>query len=265
MHVFYINLDRDQERRAFFESNFKENNKCGWTCARVSAVDKNTIADGPYAATMSKGAVGLSLTHRKTVEMSKGCNGHVMIAEDDILFGPHSQEVISRCIASTDPRKWDIMFTDVCIPRVVDMLKMMGMRRQKAGKMSIIDLKTVLFAGTTGLIINHHSKDKYLRLLGDEALFSKPIDMLIADYAHKGVLNCVCTFPFATSLSRYADQSEIQKSDTFTENFLWNAFRRAIWAASLESLPAPLVNQEALVVSRIAASLFMNEALKHTN
>ena len=270
MHVFYINLDRDQERRKFLEANFRDHNRCGWTCTRVSAVDKNTIADGPYAETMSKGAVGLSLTHRKTVEMSKAVKGHVMIAEDDILFGPHSQEIISRCIASTDPAKWDILFTDLCVPRVMDMMNMVVMRRRNPGTITLMNLKSFVFAGTTGLVINHHSKDKYLKLLGDQDLFSKPIDMLIADYARRGLLNCFCTLPFATSLSPYADQSEIQKSDTYNENLLWNSFRRAVWAdrridevaAGLDRLPASLVSQEAVVVARIAASLLVNESMK---
>jgi GR25 family glycosyltransferase involved in LPS biosynthesis len=270
MHVFYINLDRDADRRHFFESNFKENNKHDWPCTRVSAIDKRTVADGPYAATMSKGAVGLSMTHRRTVQDSIKVEGHVMIAEDDILFGASTQDLLLRCIANVDPKKWDIMFTDICIPRVVDMLHMSVLRRDAGANHTTIDLRNVTFAGTTGLVINKDSKNKYLRLLHDRALFSMPIDMLIADYTRKGLLNSVCTFPFVTSLSKYADSSEIQVGDVTVENQLWNAFRRATWvenrpdevAASLDSMPAGLADPGSLVVARIVSSLLINESLK---
>lgn len=270
MHVYFINLDRDAERRAFYEANFREFNAGGWGHSRVPAIDKRTVPDGNYGPEMSKGAVGLSLTHRQTVERSLQTDGHAFIAEDDILFGPSSQEVINHCVARTDPAKWDLLFTDICVPRPMDMLKLFAAKKNHPGVISTLDLRQMVFAGTSGVIVNHRSKEKYRRLLHDEALFRKPIDLLIAEYVHGGQLNAICTFPFATSLSPYADSSEIQATAASVENHLWNAYRRAMWVdRRLEDVDANLAtagggrfDREVQTVSRVVGSLILSSLLK---
>lgn len=270
MHVFFINLDRDAERRAFYEANFAQFNALRWSHSRVAAIDKRTIPDGNYGPAMSKGAVGLSLTHRMTVDLSMKVDGHAMIAEDDILFGPDSQEVIRQCVTRADPGRWDLMFTDICVPKPMDMLKLLAAKKNNPGAISTLDLKQVVFAGTSGVIVNQRSKEKYRGLLHDDALLRKPIDLLIADYVHGGQLNALCTFPFATSLSKYADSSEIQASAASVENHLWNAYRRAMWVnrrlddvdENLAGAGGGRFDREVQTVSRVVGSLIMNGLLK---
>ena len=263
MNITYINLDRDTVRRGFVEGNFAAHNTLGWTLRRVAAVDGRTLPESVVSARMTKGAVALSTTHRQVVRMSVGTPGHVMIAEDDILFGEKSQKMIETCIAAMEPQSWDLLFTDVCIPLPSDMVKLLVMKRKFGERYTTMNLRGLVFVGTTGVIVNERSKEKYLRLLGDDVLFSRPIDILIRDYIHQGHLNGFCTFPFATSISAHADQSEIQTSAVTTQNLLWNAYRRAMWGSAdiegvdawLSQLPQELFQGECGVVGRIAAGL----------
>lgn len=273
MNVLYINLDRDVERRIFFEENFARYNSCGWVAQRFAAVDKATIPDGRYGPTMTKGAVALSITHRRAIQKSVGMPGHLLLAEDDILFGPNSQAVINKCIGGMSNQEWDILFTDICVPVPFDMLKILHMKRKCRGSHTVINLKGMVFGGTAGLVINERAKQKYLKALTDEALFAEPIDLLIRRLAADGKLNVYCTFPFATSLSHHADSSSIQEASVAVENHLWNAFRRAIWTdqdldvvnEDLGKLPGVLFDPQAQAVARIAAALIVNATLNRTS
>jgi GR25 family glycosyltransferase involved in LPS biosynthesis len=268
MHVIYINLDQAIERRRHTEENFACYAK-GWTLHRQPAFDKAGSDPAKYGDKISKGLIALAISHVAAVEKSLSLPGPVMIAEDDILFGPSSQAAINKALADLGNEEWDLLFTDVCVPSPITMLDLL-LKKKKLAASSLIDLGNMVFAGTTGLIINERSKEKYLGLLKAGDLFSLPIDILIRKHAHKGSLRVFSIFPFATSLSKYAEDSAIQGADTEITNLLWNCFRKAIWidgnaeqaAETLARVPSSFYDPDTLVVCQVIAGLLSKISAK---
>lgn len=261
MDVIYINLDRATDRRAATEASFAAHNRLGWKLHRQAAVDKQTIGPTQYGTRISQGLKGLALSHRAAVTWATRLSGHVMIAEDDIQFGPTSLEVIEAAIRGARPDSWDILFTDVCIPDPVTMMQLLRLKKTNGDNVALMDLRAIPFAGTTGLIINAAAKSKYLALIrSDEHLFSLPIDLLIRQFVLHGLIRAHCIFPFPTSLSEFSESSEIQAAGDI-DNLLWNAFRKAIWLHADRDAAANVVNRvpencydpDALLLGKIIA------------
>jgi len=93
------------------------------------------------------------------------------------------------------------------------------------------------------------------------AAFAQPrYDLLLRGLCREGALKMKVVFPFATSLSRFAEGSAIQSGSDVTER-LWNAFRRLAWfdrdldqvRATLKPIEAALRDEEAELLGRIVA------------
>jgi GR25 family glycosyltransferase involved in LPS biosynthesis len=158
--------------------------------------------------------------------------GHLMIMEDDALFGPHSCQIISAAAQSMSDATWDILFTDACIPSVLSMLDLFLLRRQLVSAMQIkaVNLKEIRFAGSTAYVLNSRSKEKLLGLLKRTPVLDLPYDLALRSLIHESALNGFMTFPFATSLSEHAELSQIGGGNMEINDATWNAFRKLMWA-----------------------------------
>lgn len=261
MRVVYINLDIQTERRDFVEAQVRRFLPRDWPCERYSAVSKATINPADYASKLPAGAIGLLLSHRDAVRRSLDHDDHLLLLEDDVLLGPSTHAALELALSQAHPDAWDLLFTDACIPLPAQMIDFLRLRKTHQGKLMNFDLRKIVFAGSTSIVINRKCKEKYLALLTDDVLFTLPIDLLIRKFVLEGRLNARLAFPFITSLSKFAESSQIQAEGSEMENLLWNTFRQLVWIdrdlasvdASLAKIPPRFIQEDARRLGLILA------------
>lgn len=230
MDILYINLDRQRDRRSFLESNFQSVKAAHWRLHRVEAVDAAFAATHAVRGRLRDAEKACYLSHIKAIETAREIPGPVMIVEDDVLFGKGSFAAIEALLAATPEEAWDLIFTDVAIGSVHSMIDLFALRRkyQDTGP-KLINLTNLLFSGAAAYIINHDAKHKLLDLLPRNGPFEIAYDLLLRMLVHEKRLRASVIFPFATTLSPFAENSGIQgKQDEITDTVL-NAFRRLMW------------------------------------
>jgi GR25 family glycosyltransferase involved in LPS biosynthesis len=225
MNILYINLANQTDRRRDLERNFQAVNALQWFLHRVDAIPSHAAAQIPGRLRDSEKACFQS--HIKAIEMAKQKDGHVFIAEDDILFGTGSFAAIENALAHVPEESWDIVFTDVCITNVHAMLDLRMLRRS-AEPSKLINLSRLPFAGATAYIVNRNSKGKLLGLVSQQVPLDVPYDVYLQQAIHNGKLRAFVTFPFATGLAPSAENSQVRQSQSVQETAM-NAFRRLMW------------------------------------
>lgn len=229
--VFFINLDAREDRRRFVEGNFSEVNRQGWRLTRIPAVSAEQISSQQLGPGISPGEAGCFLSHRSALDQAVSRPGHVLIAEDDVLFGPRSQDAIKAAVDGMGEGDWDIMFTDIGIPHADGMIDLFRDRSELARRQefTLVDLKNRSFHGSTAYLINHASKAKLLSLISEQADPVRfPYDLFLRLHIQAGLIKAYVIFPFGTTISHFSDQSQIQNSGN-TADVLWNSFRRLMW------------------------------------
>ena len=259
MRACYINLDSATDRRASVERNIAEHLPPHWRVERFAAIDKVTASARPGSLRDADKACNLS--HRGVLERSLLHDEHVMVLEDDVLFGPGSAAGIEGALASLPDGSWDVLYTDICVPHLPQMLELLQFRRQlvAAGQATFLDLAQMQFAGATAYVVHRDAKAKILALLDRHPSFDQPYDLFLRDRYARGELAGRVLFPFPTSLSEYADASSIQSGGL--SDFVWNAFRRLVWAdrdlalvrSQLARAPADALDEETQIAAQVLA------------
>ena len=229
MDIFYINLADQTDRRRNLESNLQASNDLQWSLHRVDAISSQAVAN-QIRGRLRDSEKACFQSHIKAIEMAKQSAGHALIAEDDILFGTRSFQVIEDALAFIPEDSWDVIFTDVCVTNTHAMIDLLLLRRRASGDTSfkLINLNRLPFAGATAYIVNRKSKDKILDLLPHGGPLEIPYDVYLQQVIHNNKLRGFVTFPFATALSPQAENSQIQQSYSVQEGAM-NAFRRLMW------------------------------------
>jgi GR25 family glycosyltransferase involved in LPS biosynthesis len=228
MDLLYINLADQTGRRQTLESNFQANTIPGWRLERVEAVTTEGVHAIP--GRIRDGEKACFQSHVKAIGMAKQSPGHVLIAEDDILFGAGSFSAIESALRLVPDDSWDIVFTDLCVTSTHAMLDLLQLRRRAAAeaRVRLINIRNMPFAGSTAYIVNRNAKEKVLGLLAQslplEFAYDVTLQRAIADNRLRGFV----TFPFTTGLSAQGDRSQIQQSHNSQETAM-NAFRRLMW------------------------------------
>jgi len=238
MKYLYINLDAATDRRAFVEGNFAECSHREPVIGRVAAIDIATVTANGVPGTNGPGEKACYLSHLKALRQSLEHDDEVLIAEDDVLFSPASTATIEGVPRAFEGRNWDLVFTDICVPRPRAMVNLFGMVKQarQKGDLYYLPLKgDFFFAGSTSYIVNRHSKRKLLDLMEGQPL-NRPYDLGMRDQIAMGKLTAFVILPFATSLSKYGDNTQIQADGFAPTEFAWNSFRRLMWQG--RDLPA---------------------------
>ena len=273
MECVYINLDGQAERRAFLESNFAAHNSAGWPLARISAVGSEEVRQLGLPGRLRDPEKGALLSHRKALTQVLPGAGHALILEDDVLFGPDSCERIQSAAGTLDDAAWDMIFTDVSVVEPDAMARLFSLRRQlmRAKKEMLLPLRDIPFCGSSAYLVHQRFKPRLQELLLRQASLDWPIDLHLRRLIHEGEIRAFVTFPFVTSLSRFADQSQSQLQDGAVTDTVWNAFRRFIWLhrdidaalAPLEALGADFADPEARAFAGLmAAALSENMVFK---
>ena len=232
MHCIAINLDAAADRRAALERNVRECLPSSWRLERFAAID--ALQASAHPGRLRDAEKGCYLSHVAVIEQAMAIDDHVLVLEDDVLFGPHSASGIDAAIGSLPVEAWDVIFTDVCIANVHAMIELLEIRRRlvAASQATLLELARLPFAGATAYVVNRAAKARVLDTVraGARSL-DQPYDLFLRDRITAGALRAKVIFPFATSLSEHAGASSIQLGGEFgLTDFVWDAYRRLVFA-----------------------------------
>ena len=232
MDCFYVNLDSAEERRRRLEKNFAACKKPGWELFRFAAIDKAYVERNAIPGATMAAEKGCFLSHQILMEQNLGDDKTYLIMEDDAQFGVRTCNLVDMVLKRNSHLDWDILYTDVCIPNVVNMFELLKYRRdlrKKKIEVAYMDLCGVGFAGTTAYIVNGRSKRKVHRALSSYRPIDLPYDLFLRQQAHSGALKIFTLFPFVTTVSDFSDESQIKTAGANSADMAWNMFRKMIW------------------------------------
>jgi GR25 family glycosyltransferase involved in LPS biosynthesis len=235
MKCIYVNLDRDEQRREAMESQFGRFHPPGWTLERFSAVDGQEVARRGIEGRLTPGEMGCFLSHRDIVSKACGESGHLMIVEDDAVFDETSFRLIEQAVADREQADgpWDLLFTDVCITSIANMVGLYGAKLQNYAndqQIRYIDVSVLSAAGSSAYVINAASKPKLLEMLNRAVRLDRAYDLYLQALIRDGQLSATVAFPFLTTVG--LTPSTIQPTVKEEVNRIWDSFRRQIWVGA---------------------------------
>lgn len=231
--VRYINLAQASSRRQTIESNLGRVPRGRWHAQRFEAVGSADAQVRRLQGRCSEKETATFLSHRlalvQTMELHPG--QHVHVLEDDALLGQRTYEILDRFLESEEVQKWDLIFTDVIVTRLQNMLDLLALRRQLVVQQMVqpIDLANFEYAGTTSYVVNPATADRLLFLMNSVTRLNEPVDLLVRRWIWTGQLRACVLFPFVTAVSSQADYSQIQPAHTDPTAKMWNAYRNLVW------------------------------------
>ena len=202
---YYINLDTSPERRTAVEGTIARAG-LGELYQRFSAA---TGAEKPADCGLSPGGYGCFRSHRDLLTGLTPDARFVHVLEDDAIlaapFGQAMQSVIDGGLMES----FDIVFTETMVIDELPLIRMLkGLFDRNAGpgrppSLSLIDLATVNFAGTTSYFVNPRSLGRVVESLGRglAAGPSQPVDLHYREEARAGRLKIGLLFPFLSSVN----------------------------------------------------------------
>jgi GR25 family glycosyltransferase involved in LPS biosynthesis len=202
---YYINLDSSPERRAGVEATLARAGLTG-LYQRFAAI---TGAEKPAGCRLKPGQYGCFRSHHDLLAGLGPEGGFVHVLEDDAILAQPFGPALQRVIAGGLMEPFDIVFTETMVmPDVlhIHMLKGLFDRNAGAGRppsLSLIDLETVDFAGTTSYFVNPRSLGRVVESLGRGLATgpARPIDLHYCDEARAGRLRIGLLFPFLSSVT----------------------------------------------------------------
>ena len=264
MDCFYINLERQTDRRTAIEANFRANRVDGWRLHRFEAVNTADVARLDVPGGLSAGAKACFLSHRDLIRSALGTNAPILIMEDDAVFGPKTCRAIEVALDSIDEEDWDIVFTDICVGDVGTWRDFIRLRREfdQSRELKFFDLAQLHFSGATAYILNPKFLPLFSKLLDDVESFDAPYDLYQRHLVRSLRLKASVIVPFVTSISDLAEQSSIQTQDLGPIGIM-NLFRRMVWmdrdlskhAQTLENLRAAYRTEESAAFSALFEAL----------
>ena len=123
-NTFFINLDKDQDRRAHME---KQLTSLGFEYERVVAVDGRMLSQDEISELydsntsikynkkdLTRGEIGCALSHKKCHELALNSkNGYILIVEDDIELPKNFKQIVEfEIIRNSKKYKWDYLQFD---------------------------------------------------------------------------------------------------------------------------------------------------------
>jgi hypothetical protein len=206
---FYINLDRNPERRKGIEEELKRSGFGGYT--RFPATLGNALNfPNPH---LKAGEVGCFTSHYLLLKNNQYQSSPLHIMEDDIVLSPQLHQVLSWTIESGKLAQYDIIFTDVAVPLLNDACHAYKkfydttVKRGPDGKIeqvafNVIDMRELIFGSTCSFLVNPQSISKLVALYEAELIrgATLPIDLYIRKLCQDGAIRVGCIFPFITSI-----------------------------------------------------------------
>jgi hypothetical protein len=236
---FFVNLDRNQARLEAMNRQLSDRG-LSHLYSRVPAVNGSAL--GPeYQTELDRGNLGLWLTHEKLIEANRSSDAHLHIMEDDAMLPKDAAISIPALLQAADGRypTWDVIFTEIYLQMAVAIFRLIAKGKEAFktyGHVGLSPLKTIPFAGTSSILINKRSLDKYLGLMRGNWKQGYPIDLYLRQLVSQGSLNAMVTIPFLTTLAPETTASDI-RGELNASHLVLNIYRRAAFKdADLASL-----------------------------
>ena len=140
MKCFYINLDSANERKLQIERNFLENKGVEWSMSRYAAVDARYIENQMIPGSLSPSEKACFLSHKNLIKENSNSEDPFLIMEDDAIFGKHTCAIVKSILSSGLDFDWDILFTDVAVPRIETMSDLVKRRQRLTLNNEVISL-----------------------------------------------------------------------------------------------------------------------------
>jgi len=224
----FINLASAVNRRRSVEASFAGAARQGWSLDRFEAVD--AAAGETLPGTLSPNEKGCFASHRAAISASLADQDHLFVAEDDIAFSAQAFGVLDGLLGQNGD--WDVMFGDAALCDL-NLMAHLASRRDamRAGdQYTAIDLAGRSFCGSTGYLVRGTSKRRLSDALAAAKALDQPYDLYLRDLCHTGILRAAVCFPFVTTVSALADQSQIQGREVAVFDQTLNVFRRLMYA-----------------------------------
>jgi GR25 family glycosyltransferase involved in LPS biosynthesis len=210
---FYINLDRDAERRDLLEQRLEQEGFAG-KYTRFPAVDGKRITYGPDAVP-GWAALGCLLSHLSVLKSQLGSDHHLHIIEDDALLHRDLGRAFEAFISHEQEQEWDILMTDIFLPPDVYLFKYLHQAYNESvrtGSLSFHDIGNWEFAGANSYFVNKNSIQKVLQLVEHGFKIEVPYDIRLKNLAKEHMLKVYLCFPFLSTLSESCSDSTIAGS-----------------------------------------------------
>jgi Glycosyltransferase family 25 (LPS biosynthesis protein) len=225
----YINLPAATDRRRGVEASFAAANAGEWSLRRFEALGPDQAASLPGALTPSEKACFAS--HRAALAEQLEGDDPAMIVEDDAVFSPQTFTALDNLLRHGGDL--DVIFTDVALCDFNLMVHMASLRDRliQRGEFVSVDLAGRSFFGATAYAVRGASKRRIHAALAAAVELYQPLDLYLRDLFRTGQFKAAVAFPFLTSLSPDADDSQIQALDTAVFDSTLNAYRRLMYVA----------------------------------
>ena len=208
---YFVNLDRSAQRRAETEAELARHGLSS-RYARFSAAEGNAL-NVPNPHNLSAGVIGCLTSHYLLLKQNLNGERHLHVVEDEVLFASCAERVIQWVIASGYLDSFDIIYTDISVPLRNEIHKMYKSAYDKAvvrdaeGKIistafDVLDVRNRAYASTSSFLVNRASIKKIHDILESELTRgpANPVDLVLRERNHQGMLKVGCIFPFVTSV-----------------------------------------------------------------
>jgi len=208
---FFINLDRSVQRRSETEAELARHGLLS-SYQRFAAAEGNAL-NLPNPHNLSAGVMGCFTSHYLLLKQNLKSDKHLHVIEDEAVFASCAAQVIKGVIASGFLDAYDIVYTDISVPLRNDIHKLYksaydkAVKRDPSGKIesasfNVLDVRNRTYASTSSFLVNRNSIQKLHDIFEKELLAGtgNPVDLIIRDKNHRGVLKVGCIFPFVTSV-----------------------------------------------------------------
>lgn len=231
MECLYINLDSAVARRESLEASFLLSARPGWTLNRWPATTAAQVEADNIEGRLPPAHKACFLSHKALVTDHAARPGHLMVLEDDAQFGFRTCTLVDQILSNNPELKWDILWTDIAVTDPAGLLRFAKLRRELSarGDALIIDLAQVSYAGATAYIIREGAKARVAEMLAENGAIDIPYDLRLRQLVYEGRLSGHVVFPYLTTISQHAFQSNIHVNTENCNEVIWNAFRRLSW------------------------------------
>lgn len=269
MHCCYINLDQATQRKESIESSFEKAARPGWTLSRFSAFDTGFVDAHDIQGRRTRREKACYLSHKTAIENHGSDGKHLLVLEDDTVFGLATCEIVDGFLQQNPGGDWDLLFLDLAVLNLGDMLTLYFNRQALMQDRKIIplDLAKISFIGANAYIVNGSSRAKVLDCLDAGMPINMEYDVYLSNQIIAGKLKAAVLFPYLTTVSAHAAESQIQRASIDTVNRAWNIFRNMMWFESkpesfqdsLRTLEAAVARSRHGALATIVAAQFMND------
>lgn len=227
MECFFINLENQINRRNLFLKGNKFNLDNKYRFKRFPAITNKDSRVNQIKGKLNNTGKAVLLSHYDLLKKSVNKKDHIWICEDDSLLRSKTFEIVDNF--KLDQYDWDIIFTDVGIGDISQMLFLFDYKKKvDEDEVLLINLHKFKFFCLSSYIINKKSKKKILNYYEDYISndVDKNLDLLINNLCKRRLINAFCFFPFISTINDFADQDGVN-SNKVSKTF--NLFRKLMF------------------------------------